>query len=338
MRAVVQTGYGAPAGVLTVRQVARPVVADDEVLVRVHAASVHADVWHVVRGWPYVLRIMGSGLRRPKPVVPGTDMAGVVDSAGANVTQFRPGDEVFGETIRGIQWRNGGAYAEYVAAPEKALARKPSNVTFEQAAATPTAGLIVLQNLHTKRALPPHPRVLVNGAGGGVGAFALQILKARGAEVTAVDNAAKQDLLRALGADHVFDYTRDDFTARGERYDLIFDIPGGRRVSDIRRALTDDGRYVLIGHDHFGTQGRRWFGSIPTFFGLQVRAAFIPQLRGGAFSTPDKQESMAELARMLEIGQLTPIVARTYALEDVVEAISDLAAGTTAGRIVLTVD
>ena len=181
--------------------------ADDEVLVRVRAASVHPDVWHVVRGWPYVLRIMGSGLRRPRPVVPGTDVAGVVDSAGANVTRFRPGDEVFGETIRGIQWRNGGAYAEYVAAPEKGLARKPGNVTFEQAAATPTAGLIVLQNLHTKRALPPHPQVLVNGAGGGVGAFALQILKARGAEVTAVDNAAKQDLLRALGADHVFDYT-----------------------------------------------------------------------------------------------------------------------------------
>src|SRR5680860_1243746 len=188
MRAVVQDRYGS-ADVLQVRDVDTPVVGDDEVLVRVRAASVHPDVWHVVSGRPYVLRLMGSGLRRPRNRVPGTDVAGQVEVVGRNVTRLRPGDEVFGETVSGYQWHNGGAFAEYVAVPERALAPKPRNVSFEQAAAVPTSGL----------------HALVNGAGGGVGAFAVQLAKAVGATVTGVDAAGKLDLLRSLGADHVID-------------------------------------------------------------------------------------------------------------------------------------
>src|SRR3712207_3852786 len=202
MKAIVQNKYGSPVDVLELKDIYRPVVKDDEVLVRVHAASVHPDVWHVVRGLPYVLRIMGAGLLKPKNSVPGTDVAGHVESVGKNVTQFQPGDEVFGESIRGHQWRNGGAYAEYVSVPEDQLALKPANVTFEQAAAVPTSGLITLQNLPNEGRLQPGQSVLVNGAGGGVGALAVQIAKANGAEVTGVDNTKKLEMVRSRSEEH----------------------------------------------------------------------------------------------------------------------------------------
>lgn len=256
MRAVVQDAYGSPDG-LAVREVDLPVVRDDDVLVRVHAASVHPDVWHVVTGRPYVLRLMGSGLLRPKYRIPGTDMSGQVESVGKNVTRFKQGDEVFGETVLGNQWKNGGAFAEYVSVPQDALAHKPANVTFEQAAAVPTAGLIVLQNLRGVR-LRPGAKVLVNGAAGGVGGCAVQLAKAYGAHVTGVDETGKLDLVRSLGADQVVDYTREDFTRGAERYDLIFDIPGNRSFAECRRVLALDGSYVLIGHDRFGDAGGRW--------------------------------------------------------------------------------
>jgi NADPH:quinone reductase-like Zn-dependent oxidoreductase len=334
MRAVVQTGYGGPSKVLEVREVDKPCAADGEVLVRVRAASVHPDVWHVVTGLPRVLRLMGSGLRRPKDAVPGTDIAGQVESVGAGVTQFRPGDEVFGETILGMQWRNGGAYAEYVALAEDSLALKPPEVTFEQAATVPTAGLIALHNL-PERGRRAGQRVLVNGAGGGVGAVAVQLAKSWGAVVTAVDHPRKLDLLRTLGADVVVDYTADDVTRSGERYDLVFDVVGNHPFSAYRHVLADDGSYMLIGHDHFGTQGRRWLGSIPRMFRLMARSTVDRRLPRGPFKPPDRVESMARLRALLADGALTPVVARAFALEQTPDAIALLASGQAVGRIVI---
>jgi NADPH:quinone reductase-like Zn-dependent oxidoreductase len=336
MRAIVQDGYGSPEDVLHLGDIDRPVVADDEVLVRVRAASVHPDVWHVVSGRPALLRLMGSGLRRPKQRVPGTDLAGIVESVGDGVTRFRPGDEVFGETIRGYQWRNGGTFAEYATAPQEGLARKPAGVTFEQAAAVPTSGLIALLNLQQGR-LAAGQNVLVNGAAGGVGAIALQIAKARGATVTGVDSTAKLELVRSLGADRVIDYTREDFTRGQERYDLVFDVPGGHRLADCRRVLTPDGMYVLIGHDHYGRVGRKWLGSLPYFVGLMARSLLVKQLPKPTFSMPGKQEQLAVLTELLETGRLTPVIGATYPLDEVPEAMRRLAAGDTLGKIIISV-
>jgi NADPH:quinone reductase-like Zn-dependent oxidoreductase len=335
MRAIVQSGYGSPADV-RIQEVARPTVGDDEVLVHVRAASVHPDVWHVVTGRPYVLRLMGSGLRRPKQPVPGTDVAGVVETVGRAVTSFRPGDEVFGETLRGFSWRNGGAFAEYASVPADVLAVKPPNVTFEQAAAVPTTGYIVLLNVPVDR-LGPGRRVLVNGAGGGVGTMVTQLAKAHGAEVTGVDHTKKLDLVRSVGADHVVDYTRDDFTRGDQRYDLIVDVPGNHPFSAVRRALTPDGTYVLIGHDHFGRVGRRWLGSLPRFAGLGLRAMFARQLRRGGSARPSKAEAMATLRAHLEAGELIPVIDRTFDLAAAGEAIRHLEQGEPVGRVVLTI-
>lgn len=335
MRAVVQTAYGTPAEVLEVRQLDRPTPGEGQALVRVRAASVHPDVWHVVTGLPRVLRIMGSGLRRPRDVVPGTDMAGQVESVGSAVTRFRPGDEVFGLTVRGMQWRNGGAYAEYVAVDEDALALKPSTVTFEQAATVPTSGLITLHNLPDLARRPGAQRVLVNGAGGGVGAMAVQLARSFGAHVTAVDHTRKLDLLRTLGADRVVDYTTDDVTRGQERYDVVFDVVGNHPFSAYRHVLAPDGSYVLIGHDQFGTQGRRSLGSIPKVFSLMARSTVEPRLPRPTFQTPDRRRSMARLRDLLEDGSLTPVVARTFALEQVPEAIAFLASGRALGRVVI---
>lgn len=216
MRAIVQRRYGQPEDVLELRNIDKPAIGADEVLLRIRAASVSPDVWHVVTGRPYVLRIMGAGIRRPKNPVPGTDAAGVIESVGKNVTRLQPGDEVFGEIVRGHQWKNGGAYAEYAAAPETALEPKPASLTFEEAAAIPTSALIALDNLRREN-VQQGDSVLVNGAAGGVGIFAVQILRSDGARVTAVDSTEKLDMLRSVGADDVIDYTREDFTQNGER-------------------------------------------------------------------------------------------------------------------------
>jgi NADPH:quinone reductase-like Zn-dependent oxidoreductase len=333
MRAVVQDRYGSP-DVLRLAEVERPAVGDDEVLVRMRAASVHPDVWHVVSGRPYVLRLMGSGLRRPRCVIPGTDLAGVVSAVGSAVTRFRPGDEVFGESLRGFSWHNGGAFAEYVCAPEDGLAPKPAGVTFEQAATVPTAGHIALLNVPFGR-LDPGRRVLVNGAAGGVGAIALQLAKARGAHVTGVDHPRKLDLLRSLGADEVLDHTRHDFTRGDGRYDLIVDIPGNRPFAACRRVLTPDGRYVLIGHDDFGRGGRRVLGSLPRFAKLGVQSLYVRHLRRGV-APPSRRQAMDILRAHLEAGHLTPVVDRAYDLADAGRAIRHLAGGDPLGRVVLT--
>jgi NADPH:quinone reductase-like Zn-dependent oxidoreductase len=350
MQAIVQDRYGGPEG-LRLAEIERPAVGEDEVLVRVRAASVHPDVWHVVSGRPFVLRLMGSGLRRPRYRVPGTDLAGQVEQVGARVTRFRPGDEVFGESLRGYSWRNGGAYAQYAAAPEEGLAAKPANVSFEQAATVATAGYITLLNLPTARSGPGR-RVLVNGAGGGVGAVALQVAKAHGAHVTGVDHTRKLDLLRSLGADRVLDHTREDFTRGDERYDLVFDVPGNHPFAACRRVLTPDGVYVLIGHDHFGRgsvrgsgqgSGRepgrgsgRWLGSLPRFGRLGVRSLVDRSLRKPDFTAPSKQEAMQALREHLAAGRLTPVIDRAFPLGEAGQAIRYLADGLPVGRVVLT--
>lgn len=334
MKAVVQRRYGSPDD-LEVREVEPPRVGDDEVLVRVRAASIHPDVWHVIAGRPYLLRLMGAGITRPKVQIPGTDMAGVVETVGARATRFRPGDAVFGDTTTAHPWTNGGAFAEYVAVPEHLLALKPEHVSFEQAASVPTSGLIALQNLRDVSRWPPGRRVLINGAGGGVGSLALQVMKAHGAHVTAVDSTAKLEMLRSFGADEVVDYTREDFTRRGVRYDLIYDVPGTRPFSEMRRALEPDGWYLPIGHEGFGTAGRRVFGLVPKFLTLMALSRFVPQLRGPGLPFPTKQEAVATLREYLETRMVVPWIDSRYPLAEVREAFRHFMHDETLGKVVL---
>jgi NADPH:quinone reductase-like Zn-dependent oxidoreductase len=335
MKAIVQERYGSPDD-LELREVEKPAVGDDEVLVRVRAASLHPDVWHVVCGRPYVLRLMGGGFSKPKSPIPGTDMAGIVESVGKSVTRFRPGDPVFGETIVKHQWIHGGAFAEYVSVHQDLLAPKPDNVTFEQAASVPTSGFIALQNLRGVSQWRPGKKVLINGGGGGVGALALQMMKAYGAHVTTVDCTSKLGMLRSLGADEVVDYTREDFARRGVRYDLIFDVPGNRPFSACRRALKPDGRYVLIGHERFGASGKRVFGLIPHFLKLMALSCFVKQLRGPGLPMPTKTEAIAVLRELLEMGKITPIIDSTFQLSEVREAFRHMIEDQTQGKVIIT--
>ncbi len=336
MQAILQSTYGEPAHVLSVGEAARPVPAKGEVLVRVHAASVHADVWHVVNGWPYVLRLMGGGFARPKNPIPGTDMAGVVESVGEGATRFQLGDAVFGECGKGFQWANGGAYAQYVAVAQDALALKPGNVTFEQAASVPTPGLIAWHNLMGHRPWRTGQHVLINGAGGGVGAVALQLAKAHGATVTAVEHTSKLAMVRALGADHVLDYTCDDPTQGSARYDIILDVASNLNIRDCARVFKPDGVYILIGHDHYGASGSRWLGSgIPAFLKLALRTAFNPHLIMPNMAAPNKQRGTALFAELMAKGQLTPVVDRVFPLAQVADAMAYLQSGQAIGRIVL---
>ncbi|HSD29865.1 MAG TPA: NAD(P)-dependent alcohol dehydrogenase [Vicinamibacteria bacterium] len=337
MKAVVQRRYGSPDD-LELRDVELPVVGDGDVRVRVRAASLHPDVWHVVTGRPYVLRLMGAGFPRPRNPIPGTDMAGIVESVGRGVARFRPGDHVFGETIAAMQWVNGGAFAEYASVPQDLLAPKPDNVTFEQAASVPTSWYIALLNLGHSSGLRPGQSVLINGAGGGVGALVLQFAKSRGAHVTAVDTTGKLGMLRTLGADEVLDFAEHDFTRLGVRYDLVFDVPGNHSFSACRRALKPDGRYVLIGHDRFGAAGNRVFGLIPRFLGLMFLSRWVAQLRGSSTAMPTKKESMAVLRELLEGGRITPVVDSTYPLGEVRAAFRHMIEDEIHGKVVLTVD
>lgn len=336
MKAIVQDSYGSPDEVLQLRDIDKPVIGDDDVLVRVRAASVHPDVWHVVTGRPYALRLMGAGLLKPKNRVPGTDAAGPVEAVGKNVTQFRPGDEVFGETLHGHQWAHGGAFAEYVSVHQDALALKPKGISFEQAAAACTSGLIALNNLRFQGESQAGRRVLINGAGGGVGSIAVQIAKAHGAHVTGVDSGQKLEMVRALGADQVLDYTQVDFTRLDERYDLILDVASNLSFADCKRVLAANGSYVLIGHDHYGKAGGRVLGSLPRFFKLVAMAPFVSQLPKMSAAVPSRKASMAVLRELLEAGKLTPTIDRSYALSEVGAAMRHLCAGDARGKIVIT--
>jgi NADPH:quinone reductase-like Zn-dependent oxidoreductase len=335
MKAIVQNRYGS-ADVLELREVDDPVVRDDQLLVRVRAASVHADVWHVMRGVPYVLRIMGAGVRRPKNLVPGTDLAGHVESIGPNVTRFQPGDEVFGQSLVANLWRHGGAFAEYAAVHESRFELKPAGLTFEQAAAVPTSGSLAVQGVRDEGRIQPGQTVLINGAAGAVGSFAVQLAKAYGANVTAVNAAAKLDMLRSIGADRVVEYSKEDFTRRGERYDVILDIAGNHPWPEVRRALTPVGTYVLIGHDQYGAAGHRWFGSLGRFAKLIVMSPFVRQLhpfRGAK----DPGDRLVILKELIEEGKVTPVIDRTFPLSDVPEAIRYLESGKAVGKVIITV-
>jgi NADPH:quinone reductase-like Zn-dependent oxidoreductase len=279
---------------------------------------------------------MGAGVFRPKNPVPGTDVAGLVESVGKDVARFGPGDEVFGETHTELQWRNGGAFAEYVSVPQDALALKPNGIAFEQAAAVPTSGFIALHNLQSGGEIQPGQSVLINGAGGGVGTIAVQLAKAYGARVTGVDSTEKMEMVRSLGADHVIDYTQEDFTRRSERYDLILDVASNLSLTASKRALMPKGVYILIGHDHFGDAAGRIFGSLPRFITLVALSPFVSQLPDRNFSIPSKRDVMAVLAEFLEAGKLTPVIDRTYPLEEVPEAMRYLQGGRSRGKIIIT--
>jgi NADPH:quinone reductase-like Zn-dependent oxidoreductase len=338
MKAIIQEKYGSHHD-LKLGEVAKPAPGDTEVLVRVRAASLHPDVWHVVTGRPYVLRLMGAGFFRPRNPIPGTDMAGIVESVGTKVTRFQPGDEVFGETIRTHQWTNGGAFSEYVSVQQDWLARKPHNVTFEQAASVATSGFIALQNLRGGRIITPGAKVLVNGAGGGVGAIALQVSKALGAHVTGVEATSKLGMLRSMGADRAIDYTQEDFTRGDTRYDLIFDVPGNRPLWACLRALTPDGKYVLIGHEQFGgASGTRAFGLFPRFLTLIVGSLFTKRLRLGRSSTPTRQDAMAILSEFLEAGKITPIIDSIYPLGEAREAMRHMIEDEPHGKVIIVPD
>lgn len=336
MKAIVQSRYGPPEEVLRlVLDAKRPEPKPNELLVRVHAASIHADIWHTVMGFPRVLRLMGGGVRRPKQPIPGTDLAGVVDAAGKDVTRFSPGDEVFGQVVGENQWMNGGTFGQYAVIREDRVERKPGNVSFEQAAAVPTSGLIAWANMVDYGKVADGERVLVNGAGGSLGIFAVQLAKAYGAHVTAVDAAAKLPMLRKIGADEVIDYTSQDYTKTTEPYDLIFDVASNRSYREIRRALTPEGRFILIGHDHYDTVGRQWLGSIPRVFGLLARAPF--DKRVSLPSGPRTSEPLRVLGEMVEDGRIKPVVDKVFHLEEVVPALRYLASGEPKGKVVLKV-
>jgi NADPH:quinone reductase-like Zn-dependent oxidoreductase len=319
MKAVVQDRYGAP-DVLELREIERPAVGDGDVLVRVRAASVNPQDWHLMRASPFVIRATGTGLRVPKSPVRGTDAAGEVEAVGKDVTRHRPGDEVFG-------WCR-GAFAEYVCAGESHFVPKPAELSFEAAATLPLAGCTALQGLRDAGAVQPGQEVLIVGAGGGVGTFAVQIAKAFGCRVTGVCSTAKLDLVRSLGADDVIDYTREDF-ARGERrYDVIFQLAGTASPSACRRALTATGTLVL-------SSGEGRFAGIDRVVRALVSSPLVRQ-RLRPFLAKETTDDLVALAGLVEDDKLTPVVDRTYPLSEVPEAIAYLEAGHARGKVVIT--
>lgn len=334
MKAIVQRDYGSPDQVLELAEVPRPEVGDDEVLVRVRAASVHPDVWHVVRGYPRVLRLMGAGVLRPRIAVPGTDIAGVVEQVGNAVAHLSPGDAVYGETVRGHQWKNGGAFAEYTAVRATELAIKPDHLSFTEAAAIPTSAYIAHDNMG--HLVEDGMRVLVNGAAGGVGMFCVQIAKAAGAHVTGVDRDSKLEMVRRIGADDVIDFEIDDFTKDPVGFDLIVDIPGNRSFDDLAKVLRPGGSYVYIGHDRFGDRRHRMLGStIPRMLRLGLRAPFGRGKQAPRKSRPDHRAAVRTLAAGRAI---RPVLDPTaFGLEDVVAALRHLEAGEAQGKIVIAV-
>jgi len=321
MRAIVQTEYGVP-DVLELRDVEKPAIGDDEVLVRVHAASINPYDWHSIRGVPYFLRL-ATGLRRPKNPIPAIDLAGRVEAVGEGVTRLRPEDEVFGLAK--------GALAEYACAAVDRLLPKPSALTFEQAAAVPLAGLTALQALRDTGQVEAGQKVLIVGASGGVGTFAVQIAKSFGAQVTGVCSSKNVDLVRSIGADSVIDYTREDFTRSRRRFDLIVDMVGTQSLSACRRAMTPQGTYVVV-----GAPTGRWVRGPDRFLKAQALSRFVSQ-RLVPFMTRGGLEDLSALKDLLEAGEVTPVLDRTYRLDQAAEAVRYLEGGHVAGKVVLTV-
>src|SRR5215218_1964558 len=324
MKAIVRDTYGSP-DVLQLRDIVKPPITDDgEVLVQVHAAGVGRDVWPVMAAIPYPIRLPGYGLRAPKNPVIGSDMAGVVEAVGKNVRRFQPGDEVFGI--------GKGSYAEYVCAPEDKLALKPANLTFEQAAVVAIMGSTALQALRDHGKVRPGQEVLIIGASGGVGTYAVQIAKAFGAHVTGVCSTTKVEMVRSIGADHVIDYTREDFAEGDQRYDLILDIGGNSTLARLRRALTPEGILVIVG----GEGGGRWLGGTDRQLRAMMLSPFVGQ-KLGTFVNKENHEDLLVLKDLIEAGKLTPVIDRIYPLSEVPEAIRYLEEGHARGKVVITV-
>jgi NADPH:quinone reductase-like Zn-dependent oxidoreductase len=321
MRGIVHNRYGSP-DVLELDEIEKPEVAEDGVLVRVHAASVNRLDWYGVTGTPYVARVMG-GLRKPKDARLGVDFAGTVEAVGKDVTHVRPGDEVFGGRT--------GAFAEYVSVGD-AVAPKPANLTFEEAAAVPVAAITALQGFRDKARLQPGQTVLVNGASGGVGTFAVQIAKALGAEVTAVCSTRNVDQARALGADHVVDYTREDFTRSGRRYDVLFDVAGSRSWRASKRVLEPEGILVMAG----APQSNRVFAPLGHIARVRL-ASILGSQRYAFFVANLNNEDLGVLRELIEAGKLTPVVEKRYELSQVADAIAYIGEGHARGKIVITV-
>jgi NADPH:quinone reductase-like Zn-dependent oxidoreductase len=324
MRAIVQDRYGTAEDVLRLAEIDRPPIRDDEVLVRVHAASVDRGTWHIMAGLPYPIRLAGFGLRRPRYANPGRNLAGTVEAVGAGVTGFAPGDEVFGMAT--------STFAEYTAARPAKLAPKPAILSFEQAAALPVSGGTALQAVRDHGRVQAGEKVLVIGASGGVGTFAVQIARAFGAEVTGVCSTSKVDVVRSLGADHVIDYTREDFADGGPRFDVVLDTGGNAGLLRLRRALTPRGRLVIVGGE---TDGRLLGGS-----DRQIRAQLLSPFVGQHLSTFVAQETaddLIALTQLAEAGTVAPVIDRTYPLEELAAAIKRMQDGKARGKLVVSV-
>jgi NADPH:quinone reductase-like Zn-dependent oxidoreductase len=323
MKAVVQEHYGSP-DVLHLSEIDQPMVGDGEVLVRVHAAGVDRGVWHMMTGQPYLIRTAGYGIRAPNNPILGMDLAGVVEAVGENVTRFKPGDEVFGV--------GRSTFAEYAVAREDKLVARPVNLTFEQAAAIAVSGSTALQAVRDHGHVKPGQEVLVIGASGGVGTFAVQIAKAFGARVTAVCSAAKVEMVRAIGADRVIDYTRENFADAEQRYDVILDIGGNSPLALLRSVLTREGTLVIVG----GEGGGRWFGGIDRQLRAMTLSTFVGQ-KLGTFIATQEQDDLIALKDLIESGKVTPVVDRTYPLAEVPAAIRYLEQGHARGKVVIVI-
>jgi NADPH:quinone reductase-like Zn-dependent oxidoreductase len=322
LKAITYHRYGSP-DVLDFEEVDEPVAKDDEVLLRVRAASVNPRDWHFMRGLPYIMRPIG--LRIPKDGGFGSDVAGQVEAVGKAVTRFRPGDEVFAHVLS-------GGFAEYTCVSEDVLGLKPANLTFEQAAAVPLAALTALQGLRDHGQIQAGQKVLIIGASGGVGTFAVQLGKSFGAEVTGLCSTRNLDLVRSIGADHVIDYTKEDFTQSGQKYDLIFQLAGTRSPSDCRRALTSKGKLILSSGESDG----RWIGPLDRIIKAVVLSPFVSQ-RLGPFEAKRSKEDLQVLKELIESGKVSPVIDRTYPLSETAEAVRYLEEGHARGKVVITV-
>jgi NADPH:quinone reductase-like Zn-dependent oxidoreductase len=327
MKAVVYTNYGSP-DVLEIRDIKKPVPNDDQVLIKVRTASINPLDWHFMEGTPYIMRAIGVGLRKPKDPRLGVDYAGTVEAVGKNVTQFKPGDEVLGG--------KSGAFAEYVCArADRAIVLKPANITFEQAASVPIAAITALQGLRDKGKIQPGQKVLINGASGGVGTFAVQIAKSFGADVTGVCSTRNLDMVRSLGADHVIDYTKEDFTKNGQRYDLILDNVGTQPLSGFRRVLNPNGILVMIGGG--GPNDGGLIGPLGRPVKALLLSPFVSQKMGMLMAELNKKD-LTILGDLMQSGKVTPVIDRTYPLSQIAEAIRYLEQGHARGKVVITVE
>lgn len=323
MKAIVYRCYGSP-DILELATIAKPAPADNEVLVKVKAAAVNPLDWHYMRGSPYVMRL-GTGFGKPKETRLGVDFAGTVEAVGKNVKDFKPGDDVFGGKT--------GAFAEYVTiADERALALKPSNVSFEQAASLPIAAITALQALRNKGQLQPGQKVLINGASGGVGTFAVQIAKAIGAEVTGVCSGRNAEMVRSIGADHIIDYKKESYTETGQKYDLIIDMIGNHSLSDNRQVLTPEGTFVIIG----GSKGD-WLGPLLGPIKATIYSPFVGQ-EFSLLMAQMRQDDLTTLAALMEAGEITPVIDRRYSLSEVPEAIRYSEEGHARGKIIISME